>query len=91
MTELGSSGDEGCHLVSEAVITDGEWHRIGFVWDGSNRTLYVDDVVVAKDTQESINGSTNSLYIGTGSIMQPGTYWAGLLDDICIYVSTIGY
>jgi hypothetical protein len=91
MTELRSSGDDGCDLISETVITDGQWHRIGLVWDGSNRTLYVDDVVVAKDTQDSLNGSTNSLYIGTGSIMQPGTYWIGLLDDICIYVSTTGY
>ena len=91
MTELSSAGDDGCSLVSETVIADGEWHRIGLVWDGSNRTLYVDDVVVAKDAQDNLNGSTNSLYIGSGSTMQPGTYWSGLLDDVCIYVSTTGY
>jgi len=33
-------------LVSEFVITDGDWHRIGFVWDGSQRMLYIDDVEV---------------------------------------------
>ncbi|MFQ5800074.1 MAG: MBL fold metallo-hydrolase, partial [Bacteroidota bacterium] len=33
-------------LVSEFVITDGDWHRIGFVWDGSYRTLYVDGAEV---------------------------------------------
>ncbi len=36
-------------LPSESVITDGQWHRVGLTWDGTNRTLYVDDVEVAKD------------------------------------------
>jgi len=36
------------------VITDGTWHRVGFVWDGSKRTLYVDDVEVGSDTQSSL-------------------------------------
>jgi len=38
-------------LVSECVITDGQWHLVGFVWDGTNRMLYVDDVEVAKEIQ----------------------------------------
>ena len=25
------------------VITDGQWHRVGFVWDGITRALYVDE------------------------------------------------
>jgi Tol biopolymer transport system component len=91
MTELKSAGDNGCSLISETVIADGEWHRIGLVWDGSDRTLYVDDVAVAEDTQDSLNGSTNSLYIGTGSTMQTGTYWSGMFDDVCIYAPTTGY
>jgi hypothetical protein len=91
MTELRSASEGGCSLFSETVIVDSEWHRIGLVWDGSNRMLYVDGVVVAKDTQDSLNVSTNGLYIGTGSTMQPGTYWTGLIDDICIYVSTTSY
>ena len=44
-------------LISEYVITDGQWHRIGFVWDGANRTLYVDDLLVAEDTQANLQGS----------------------------------
>jgi len=57
MTELKSSNQLAGPLFSEAVITDGQWHRIGLVWDGSNRTLYVDGVVVADDIQPGLEGS----------------------------------
>jgi N-acetylneuraminic acid mutarotase len=72
-------------LKSESVITDGQWHRIGLVWDGMNRALYVDDILVAEDTQANLQGSDSSLYIGTGKAMEPGTYWSGLVDDVRIY------
>jgi hypothetical protein len=47
-------------LPSQTVITDGEWHKIGLVWDGSKRTLYVDNVIVAQDTQDGLESSENS-------------------------------
>jgi carboxypeptidase D len=50
MTELKGSGrSSGGPLLSAVIITDGTWHRIGLVWDGSHRHLYVDGVEVAKD------------------------------------------
>jgi Tol biopolymer transport system component len=72
-------------LVSESVITDGQWHRIGFVWDGSNRILYVDDIEVANDTQAHLAGSTGGLYIGAGKGLEAGSFWTGLIDDVRIY------
>ena len=72
-------------LVSEFVITDGQWHRIGFVWDGSNRILYVDDVEVATDTQGTLEGSARGLYIGAGKALESGSFFSGLIDDIRIY------
>ena len=85
MTELKGFGRSGGPLVTQTVITDGGWHRIGFVWDGSIRTLYVDDVEVAKDTQDNLAGSENGLYIGTGKALEAETYWFGLIDDVRIY------
>ncbi|MHC4243258.1 MAG: LamG-like jellyroll fold domain-containing protein [Planctomycetota bacterium] len=85
MTELKDSGRSAKPLQSQTVVTDGNWHRIGFVWDGPNRTLYVDDIVVAQDTQDSLQGSDNGLYIGTGKVMEPGFFWSGLVDDVRIY------
>ena len=85
MTELKGSGRGAAIMQSQTVITDGNWHRIGFVWDGFSRTLYVDGVAVAEDTQDGLGGSENGLYIGTGNFMQTGTYWSGLIDDVRIY------
>jgi len=55
------------------------------VWNGSHRTLYVNDVVVAEDVQGGLEGSIDGLYVGTGKDMAPGTDWSGLIDDIRIY------
>ncbi|NIM97391.1 MAG: hypothetical protein GTO24_04695 [candidate division Zixibacteria bacterium] len=44
-------------LLSKAIITDDNWHRIGLVWDGPYRMLYVDDVAVAEDTQTNLEAS----------------------------------
>jgi hypothetical protein len=85
MTELTESGRSAGPLLSETNITDGEWHRISLVWDGSNRTLYVDSVAVAQDMQATLAGSGGSLYIGTGNAMAPGTFFSGLIDDVRIY------
>jgi len=85
MTELKGSGRSGKPLQSQTVITDGNWHRIALVWDGSYRTLYVDDVAVAEDTQANLEASENGLYIGAGTAMETGSFWSGLIDDVRIY------
>lgn len=84
-TELACASRSEIPLLSQTVITDGEWHRVGFVWDGSNRTLYVDGVIVAQDTQADLKGSNNGLNIGTGKATEAGTFWSGLIDDVRIY------
>ena len=84
-TELKSPGRLGRSLLSQTVITDGNWHRIGLVWDGSFRTLYVDGVAVAEDTQDVLGGSYSGIYIGTGKDTTAGTYWSGLIDEVRIY------
>ncbi|MBL7186918.1 MAG: LamG domain-containing protein [Phycisphaerae bacterium] len=84
-TELTSAGRSGGPLLSQTNITDDAWHRVGLVWSGSHRALYVDGVTVAEDTQDRLQGSGNSLHIGTGSAMAPGTYFSGLIDDVRIY------
>ena len=85
MTELQGSGRFGAPLISDAIISDGNWHRVGLVWDGSYRTLYLDDVPVAEDTQGIPSGSDADLYIGVSKDYAAGTFFSGLIDDIRIY------
>ena len=85
MTELKGTGRVAAELLSQTIITDGNWHRIGLVWDGSQRTLYVDDIAVAQDAQPDLEAFYTGLYIGTGTAMEPGSFWSGLIDDVRIY------
>ncbi|MHC4539453.1 MAG: LamG domain-containing protein [Planctomycetota bacterium] len=85
MTELKTLGRTGAPLLSQAIITDGQWHRVGLVWDGSNRTLCVDDTLVAEDSQPGLADCLGGLNIGCGSDPAAGTYWSGLIDDVRIY------
>jgi hypothetical protein len=74
-------------LVSESVITDGQWHHIGFVWDGSYRFLYVDGVEVAKDTtaQAPLKPATGGLHIGAGKTLDAASFFSGLIDEVRVY------
>ena len=72
-------------LVSEFAINDGDWHRIGFVWDGAYRALYVDNIRIAEDSQTGLTDSFGGLNIGCGSDLATGTSWSGLIDDVRIY------
>ena len=85
MTGFTPTGRSSGHLKSETDVTDGDWHRIGFVWDGLNRTLYADGVALGATRQPYLESSINGLYIGTGNAMAPGTYFSGLIDDVRIY------
>ncbi len=72
-------------LQSQAIITDGDWHRVGLVWDGVKRSLYVDGVEVAADTQGDLPDSDGGLYLGCGQDAGPETFFTGLIDDVRIY------
>jgi len=74
-------------LISQTVVADGQWHHIGFVWDGSHRFLYVDGMEVATDTNAlaPLKYCNGGLYIGTSKTLDTGTFFSGLIDDIRIY------
>ena len=75
-------------LGSESVITDGQWHHIGLVYDfdGLHRYLYMDGAEVAKDTNP-VGGvsSDGGLYFGAGKDLDAGSFFSGLIDNVRIY------
>jgi len=74
-------------LVSESVITDGQWHHVGLVFDliALHRYLYVDGIEVAKDSDLVAGvGSDGSLYIGANKTLDAASFFSGLIDDIRI-------
>jgi hypothetical protein len=72
-------------LESESVITDGAWHHIGLVWDGSHRCLYVDGAEVAKDSEAMGVYADGGLYFGAGKDLDANSLFSGLIDDVRIY------
>ena len=72
-------------LTSDAYVLDDRWHRVALVWDGTNRSLHMDGVEVAKDTQPNLAASSGNLQIGCGKTVTPTTFWSGLIDDVRIY------
>jgi len=88
-TELTIAGRLARPLISQTIVTDGVWHRVGLTWDGKDRILYVDDLEVAKDTQASLAGSQGGLYIGAGKNLEAGSFWSGLIDDVRIHSAAL--
>jgi hypothetical protein len=89
MTGLAGSGNSAVPLISQKLIADDQWHRIGFVWNGSQRMLCVDGVSVAEDTQDGLVGLNNGIYIGVGKNFTAGTFFSGLIDDVQIYKGAV--
>jgi sugar lactone lactonase YvrE len=86
MTGLKGTGrGGGTSLLSQTSITDNNWHRIGFVWDGSYRHLYVDGIEVAVDNAPLLNliDADHGLFFGTGCHRE--NFLSGLIDDLRIY------
>ena len=87
MTRLTDGGRVTQPLTSGVVITDGAWHDLRLVWDGSGRHLYVDGKEVAADTRKlsALRSSTADFYFGAGKDLEVGSFWSGLLDDIRVH------
>jgi Tol biopolymer transport system component len=79
-------------LISESVITDGQWHHVGLLYDifELKRYLYVDGVKVAQDnTFVGPRASDGGLYIGAGESLVPTSFFSGLIDDVRIFNATL--
>jgi hypothetical protein len=84
-TELSKSGRTEGERLSQTIITDGQWHRVAFTWDGVKRRLYVDSTLVTEDALDGLTDSFGKLLIGAARDMAAGTFWTGLVDDVRVY------
>ena len=90
-TTLSDGGRFTSPLASEFVVTDGLWHHVGLVWDGSRRHFYVDGAEVAKDANvlRQLYGCNGGLYFGAAKTLEQAGFWSGLIDDIQVYDSAL--
>jgi len=84
-TELRSDARFSSTLTCYDCICDGDWHQVGLVWDGQNRSLYVDGEKVAEDTQVNLAAGSGGLLVGGCSELNPGRFWTGSIDEVRVY------
>jgi glucose/arabinose dehydrogenase len=89
ITRLTGSGRASGILLSDFIITDGQWHQVGVVWnaDIQIRTLFLDKTLVARDqvAQGNLRSAEGNLLIGADALLNPDSFWLGLIDDVRIY------
>jgi len=74
-------------LAGPTSVTDGQWHHVGVVWDGSRRVLYHNGVQVAADTTPlgPIESADGGLYLGADKTLGAATLFSGWIDDVQVY------
>ncbi|HUU17109.1 MAG TPA: LamG domain-containing protein [Sedimentisphaerales bacterium] len=83
--EAAVDGTTGGYTYGVTPVDDGEWHHVGWVYDGTMNYLYVDGEVDATEASTGqITVSSFPLYIGDNSDAT-GRFWTGLIDDVQIY------
>ena len=83
--EAAVGGTSGNYTYGVTPVDDGEWHHVGWVYDGTMNYLYVDgEVDATEENSGQITVSSYPLYIGDNS-QATGRFWTGLIDDVMIY------
>jgi len=83
--EAAVGGTTGNYTYGVTPVDDGQWHHVGWVYDGTMNYLYVDGEVDATEASTGqITVSSYPLYIGDNS-QATGRFWTGLIDDVQIY------
>jgi len=83
--EAAVGGTSGNYTYGVTPVDDGEWHHVGWVYDGTMNYLYVDgEVDATEENSGQITVSSYPLYIGDNS-QATGRFWNGLIDDVMIY------
>ena len=85
-----TSGNANEQAVSTSTVTDGNWHHVLGVNDGTNLKIYIDGVL--EDTNVGgggaiQNGSATDFYIGRreGLGAANKSFWNGSIDEVAVW------
>ena len=83
--EAAVGGTSGNYTYGVTDVDDGQWHHVGWVYDGTMNYLYVDgEIDATEESTGQITVSSYPLYIGDNS-QATGRFWTGLIDDVIIF------
>lgn len=81
--EVWSAYSGRSYVASPEAFPTGEWHHVGYVFDGAEHHLYVDGALVASGDYSPNNRTPTSGWIG--SIDGRGWFFQGKLDALRIW------
>ncbi|MDB6068653.1 MAG: hypothetical protein JWR26_4861 [Pedosphaera sp.] len=90
-TGLPHFADSGPDIIGPTPVTDGIWHQLVGVYDGTNQYLYVDGKSVAAPKASTPAGTTfYSLYIGGDGSYSPGTrLFPGNITQVAVLTNAL--
>ena len=77
---------QGNDLVATVAVSTGTWHNIVATFDGTDRKIYLDGILVGSDQPGSSHNVTTivNLTVGVGNISS-AEYFDGLISNVYIY------
>jgi len=73
-------------LLGNTIITDGKWHHLCGVFDGTEATLFLNGRMDLLPTSATLNNFTASgCYIGAYSYGTPTDFYSGSISEVRIY------
>lgn len=68
----------------EAIVTDGRWHDVLWVWSGTNVKCYLDNVLIGELTATNVTAWADLTYAGVLGNATPGDNYAGDIARIVV-------
>ena len=77
---------QGNDLTATVAVSTGSWHNIVATFDGTDRKIYLDGILVGSDQPGSSHNVTtiSNLTVGVGNIAS-AEYFDGLISNVYIY------
>jgi RHS repeat-associated protein len=79
------SWGSGAYVFADTSDLAGNWHHVLSSYDGTNVSIYVDGMLMAREPASITRGSfCKNLKIGRGDHASSG-YFKGLIDELCVW------
>ena len=78
-------------LVGTISVPLGQWSHVALVYDGTNRTFYVNGRLAGSGSAPSITSDTSNSAIGSVATLDGRSSFNGLIDEVSIYNRALSF
>jgi len=90
-----SGGSNETEIVSDSSLVTGDWYHIVAIWDGLNMEIYINGVLNATGTRDSMQDTTSNLLIGanpdgnSGAASSAANFIDAQIDEVRFYSESL--